>query len=99
MASQESVFKINKVIWTTKSKVIHVRISIPKQYQIMMSSMARVKFIKTKFIFRYHTNGIINQVLSNSGHKIKSYSCWNSSANMGKNIKVGKIFLGSKTRQ
>ena len=63
MASQESVFKINKVIWTTKSKVIHVRISIPKQYQIMMSSMARVKFIKTKFIFRYHTKGIINQVL------------------------------------
>ena len=29
MASQETKFKINKVIWTTKSKVIYVRI----QYQ------------------------------------------------------------------
>ena len=36
-----------------------------------MSSVARVKFIKTKIIFRYHTKGISNQVSSNSDHEIK----------------------------
>ena len=45
----------------------------------MMSSKARVKFIKTKVIFRYHTKGLSNQVLSDSDHEIKSYSCSTSS--------------------
>ena len=56
-----------------KSRVIHIRISIPKQYQMMMSPAARVKFNKTKVIFRYHTKGVSNQVSSNSDHEIKSY--------------------------
>ena len=46
MTSQERVLKINKVIWTTKSRVIHAQISVLKQYQMMMSSVARVRFIK-----------------------------------------------------
>ena len=48
--------------YTTKSRIIHVRNSIPKQYKMMMSSVARVRFIKTMVIFRYHTKGISNQV-------------------------------------
>ena len=36
-----------------------------------MSSVARVKFCKTKIIFRYHTKGISNQVSSNSATKSK----------------------------
>ena len=34
--------------WTTKSRVIHVRFSIPRQYQMMMPSVAWVKFIKSR---------------------------------------------------
>ena len=78
--------------WTTKSRVIHVRFSIPRQYQMMMPSVAWVKFIKTKVIFRNHTKGVWNQVSSNSDHEIKSYSCSNSSIKMRKNEKVGKFF-------
>ena len=55
-----------------------------------MSSVARVKFIKTKVIFRYHTKGVSNQVSSNSDQEIKSYSCSNSSTKMGKTKKWGK---------
>ena len=94
MTSQEMVFKINKVIWATKLRVLHVRISIPKQYQIMMPSAARVKFIKTKVTFRYHTKGVSNQVSSNSDHKIKSYACSNSSNKMGKKMKSRKNISG-----
>ena len=81
-------------IWTTKSRLIYVRISIPQQYQIMMSSVARVKFIKTKVIFGYHTNSVSNQVSSYSVHEIKSYSCSNSSTKVGKNEKSGRKFSG-----
>ena len=38
----------------SKLRVIHVRISISKQNQIITSSVAKVKFIKTKAIFRSH---------------------------------------------
>ena len=48
--------------WTIKSRVIHVRISIRKQHQTMMSSVTRVKLIKTKVIYRYHSKGVWNQV-------------------------------------
>ena len=65
--------------WTTKSRVIHVRFSIPWQYQMMMSSVVWVKFIKTNIISRSHKKGVWNQVSSNSDHKIKSYSCSDSS--------------------
>ena len=58
---------------TSKSRVIHVRISISKQNQIM--TKAKVKFIKTKAIFTSHTRGVSNEVLSNQDQKIKSYSC------------------------
>ena len=61
MMSQERVFKIDKVIfsnytktWTPKSTVFHVWISTPIQYQIMMSSVARVKVL-----FSYHTKGVL----------------------------------------
>ena len=56
----------------------------------MMSSVTWVKFIKTKAIFRYHTKSVSNQVLSNSDHQIKSYSCSNSSTKIGKHEKVEK---------
>ena len=72
------------------SKLIHVQISIPKQYQMMTSSVARVIFFKTKVIFRYNTEGVSNQVLSNSDHETKSYSCWNSHTKVGKSEKVKK---------
>ena len=39
--------------------------SIPTQYQIM-SSVARVKFIKTNVIFRCYANDVSNQVSSDS---------------------------------
>ena len=77
--------------WTTESRVIHARISIPKQYQIMMSSVGRVKFLKTKVIFRYHTKGVSNQVSLNSDHEIESYSCSNFSTKMGKTKKSEKF--------
>ena len=50
----------------------------------MMSSVARVKFIKTKVIFMYHTKDVSSQVHYNSDHEIKSYSCSNSTTKMGK---------------
>ena len=53
----------------------------------MMSSVARVKFIKIKAIFRYHTKDVLNQVLSNSDRKIKSYLYSNSSTKMRKSEK------------
>ena len=55
-----------------------------------MSSMARVKFIKTRVIFRYHTKGVSDQVSSNSDHEIKSYSRSNSITKMVKNEKGQK---------
>ena len=99
MTSQERCLKNNKVIWTSNSRIIQVRISIPKQYQMIMSSVARVKFIKTKVIFRYHTKAVSNQVSSYSDHEIKSYSCSNSSTKVGKNEKKGNFFLDYKTGQ
>ena len=42
---------------------------------MMIPSVARVKFIKTKFIFRYHTEAVSNQISSNSDYEIKSCSC------------------------
>ena len=64
---------------------------------MMMTSVARVKFIKTKVIFMYHTKGVSNQVSSNSDLENKSYSCSNSSNKMKKKKKkVGKIFWVTK---
>ena len=61
---------------------------------MMMSSVARVKVIKTKVIFRNHTKGVSNQASSNLDHEIKTYSCSNSSIKTRKNEKVGKFFFG-----
>ena len=61
-----------------------------------MSSVAKIKFIKTKIIFRYHIKGFSNKVSSNSDHQIKSYSCSNSSTKMGKMKKWEKIFWVTK---
>ena len=89
---------------TSKSRVIHVRISISKQSQIIMSSVAKVKFIKTKAIFRSHTKGVSDKVLSNQDQKIKSYSCskWEKAGKKhyqnGKNEKVGKNISGLLNR-
>ena len=66
---------------------------------MMMLSVAKVKFIKTKVIFGYHAKGVSNQVLSNSDCEIKSYSCSNSSIKMGKNEEVEKNFWVTKTGQ
>ena len=59
---------------------------------MMMSSVARVKFIKTKVIFRCHTKGVSNQVSPNLDHQIESYLCSNYNTKMGKNEKKEKIF-------
>ena len=85
--------------WMTMSRVIYVQISIPTQYQMIMPSVAWVKFIKTNVIFRYNTKGVSNQVSSNSNHEIKSYSCSNSSTEMKKYENVWKNLLGYKTGQ
>ena len=87
---------------TSKSRVIHVRISISKQNQIM--TKAKVKFIKTKAIFTSHTRGVSNEVLSNQDQKIKSYSCskWEKAGQNqyqnGKKEKVGKNISGLLNR-
>ena len=59
---------------------------------MIMSSVASVKFIKTKVIFRYHTKGVSKQVSSSSDHEIKSYSCLNSSTKVRKNEKKEKFY-------
>ena len=61
-----------------------------------MSSVARVKFIKTKVIFRYHTK--VSQIKFHHIRiiHVQSYSCSNSSTKVGKNEKVGKIFWITK---
>ena len=61
-----------------------------------MSSLARVKLIKTKVIFRYHTKGFSNHVSSNSDREIKSYSGSNSNTKMGKKVKRKKLFWVTK---
>ena len=55
-----------------------------------MSSVATLKFMKPRSFFRYHTKGVSNQVSSNSGHEIKSYSCSNSITKMVKSEKKKK---------
>ena len=66
---------------------------------MMISSVATVKLIKTKYILRHHIKGVSNQVSSYWDHEIKSYSYSNSSTTMGKNEKVGKNLSDYKTRQ
>ena len=61
---------------------------------MMMSSVASVKFIKTKVIFRNHTKGVSNQVSPNSDHEIKSYSCSNFSIKTRKKRKSGEKNFG-----
>ena len=46
---------------------------------MMMSSLARVKFIKIKVTFRYHTKDDSNKVSLNLDDEIKYYSCSNFS--------------------
>ena len=75
----------------TKSIVIHVQISILKQYQLIIWSVARVKVIKAKVIFRYHTKAISNQVSSYSDHEIKYQN--------GEKGKSEENFLDYKTGQ
>ena len=111
MVWQERVFKTNKVnfyllyqrfCWQSFIKpegVILVRILIPKQYQMMASSVARFKFIKTKFIIGYHTKGVSIQVSSNLDHMAKCYSCSNSNTKIGKSEIMGKNFLNNKAGQ
>ena len=48
------------------SRVIHVRISIPEQYQMMTSLVPRVKFIKIKVIL-----GIIPKASQTKFHQIQ----------------------------
>ena len=57
--------------WTTKSRAIHIRISVLKPYQMMMSSVAKVKLIKAMVVFNYHTKGVSNHFSSDSDHEIK----------------------------
>ena len=111
MAWQERMFKTNKVnfyllyqrfCWQSFIKRegdILVRILIPKQYQMMASSVARFKFIKTKFIIGYHTKDVSIQVSSNLDHVAKCYSCSNSNTKIGKNEIMGKHFLSNKAGQ
>ena len=73
MTSKEMLFKIDNVILTTKSRVNHVQISMQNKYQMMMLLLAGVKFIKTIYIFRYHTKDVSNQVSSYSDLESKSY--------------------------
>ena len=76
------------------SRVIHVRILIPKQYQMMMSSVARFKNLLKPRSFL----GIIPKASQTTFHQIwisksKSYSYSNSTTKMGKNGKKGKHFF------
>ena len=60
-----------------------------------MSSATRVKFIKTKVIFRYDTKGVSNQVPWNSDLEIKIYSSSNYRNKIGES---GKNFSGLQNR-
>ena len=59
---------------------------------MVMSSVPRVKFIKTKVIFSCHNQGVSNQVSNYVDHEIKSYSCSNSSTKMEKRKKWENFF-------
>ena len=63
---------------------------------MIMPSVARVKFIKTKFIFGYDTKGVSNQVSSYLDNEIKSYSCSSFGTKVERNKKVRKIFFIAK---
>ena len=65
----------------------------------MTSSVARFKFIKTKFIIGDHTKGVSIQVSSDLDHVAKCYSCSNSNTKIGKNEIMGKNFLSHKAAQ
>ena len=63
-----------------------------------MLSVARVKFIKTKVIFRYYTKGVSNPsfiIFELRNQKLFMFKF----PKMGKNEKVGKNFLNYKTGQ
>ena len=60
---------------------------------MMMSSVDKVKSIKTKLILRYHIKSVSDQVSSNSDHEAITFSCSNSSTKVGRNEKV-KRFSG-----
>ena len=62
---------------------------------MIISSVARVKFIKNKVIFRYHTKGVSNQASSNSVREIKSYSFSISSTKMGSGTKFSGLQNGA----
>ena len=90
MPSQERLFKINKVIFYLTYQKFHWQefqefqeLFMP-EFQYRSNAKSRIKFIKTRVIFRYHTKDISNQVSSNWDHEIKSYSCSNSSTKMWK---------------
>ena len=64
ITSEERVLKIKKSFERLSQELFMPKFQY-QNYQIMMSSVARVKFIKTKVIFRYHNKGVSNQVSSN----------------------------------
>ena len=63
---------------------------------MIILSVARIKFIKTKVILSIIPKASQTKFSSNSDHKIKSYSCSNSSTKMGKSEKMGKNFWVTK---
>ena len=62
---------------------------------MIISSVARVNFIKSKVIFRYHTKGVSNQASPNSVREIKSYSFSNSSTKMVSGTKFSGLQNGA----
>ena len=59
-----------------------------------------LNLLKPRSFFSDHSKGVSNQLLSNSDHEVKSYTCSNSSTKMGKKRKIEKKkILGYKTGQ
>ena len=88
----KKVLKINKVTWATKSKVNMSEFFKPKQYQMILSSVARDKLIT---FFRYHTKSSFI-IFRLRNQKLFTFSFQYLS---GKKRISGKSFLDSKTGQ
>ena len=71
----------------------------------MMSSVAEVRFIKTKVFFRYHTKGVSNQVSSYSDHipKWEKTKKWEKMSGLQngaiRGLKIGADFTDYKFGQ
>ena len=95
MTSQERVLKMVKLIWMTKSRIIHAQISIPKQCQWWCPQWLGLNSLKPRPFL-----DIIPKVSQTKFHQIQisksSYSGLNSTTKIWKTKKLEKNFWVTK---